>query len=75
MKAKQVVHTHVHPDDRTDAEEEIWVYLCNLEPTDMLEYGHVLPQPGEEADWFNRLPKPLRDYLAQLGTTKDTFTL
>ena len=41
----------------------------------MLEYGHVLPQPGEEADWFNRLPKPLQDYLAQLGATKDTFTL
>jgi phenylpyruvate tautomerase PptA (4-oxalocrotonate tautomerase family) len=56
-------------------EEEIWVYLCNLEPTDMLEYGHVLPQPGEEADWFSRLSKPLQDYLAQLGTTKDTFTL
>ncbi len=56
-------------------EEEIWVYLCNLEPTDMLEYGHVLPQPGEEADWFSRLPKPLQDYLAQLGTTRDTFTL
>jgi phenylpyruvate tautomerase PptA (4-oxalocrotonate tautomerase family) len=56
-------------------EEEVWIYLCNLAPTDMLEYGHVLPQPGDEAAWFDRLPKLLQDYLGQLGTTKDTFTL
>lgn len=56
-------------------EENIWVYLCNLAPTDMVEYGHVLPQPGEEAALYYRLPKPLRDYLANLGTTKETFTL
>src|SRR6202007_1545961 len=29
--------------------QDIWVYLCNLAPTDMVEYGHVLPRPGEEA--------------------------
>ena len=56
-------------------EDDIWVYLCNLAPTDMVEYGHVLPQPGEEAAWYDRLPKPLQEYLARLGTTKETFTL
>jgi hypothetical protein len=56
-------------------EDDIWVYLCNLAPTDMVEYGHVLPQPGEEAAWYDRLPKPLQEYLASLGTTKETFTL
>lgn len=56
-------------------EEGIWVYLCNLAPTDMVEYGHVLPQPGEEAGWYDRLPKPLQEYLTNLGTTKQTFTL
>jgi hypothetical protein len=24
-------------------EASIWVYLCNRAPTDMVEYGHVLP--------------------------------
>lgn len=43
-------------------EESIWIYLCNLAPTDMVEYGHVLPQPGSEADWYDRLPKPLQKY-------------
>jgi phenylpyruvate tautomerase PptA (4-oxalocrotonate tautomerase family) len=56
-------------------EDDIWVYLCNLAPTDMVEYGHVLPQPGEEAAWYDRLSKPLRKYLASLGTTRDTFSL
>jgi phenylpyruvate tautomerase PptA (4-oxalocrotonate tautomerase family) len=56
-------------------EDEVWVYLCNLAPTDMLEYGHVLPQPGEEATWYDKLPKPLQQYLASLGAPKETFML
>jgi phenylpyruvate tautomerase PptA (4-oxalocrotonate tautomerase family) len=23
-------------------EDAVWIYLCNLAPTDMIEYGHVL---------------------------------
>ena len=57
------------------SEESIWVYLCNLEPTDMIEYGHVLPAPGNEKAWFERLPQSLQDYLAGLGTTKNNFGL
>jgi|SRR5271154_5032716 len=53
----------------------IWVYLCNLEPTDMVEYGHVLPVAGEEQAWFEKLPRSLQQYLAGLGTKKDEFTL
>src|SRR5258705_5721674 len=48
-------------------EDSIWVYLCNLEPTDMVEYGHVLPAPGDEQAWFENLPQSLKDYLAGLG--------
>jgi phenylpyruvate tautomerase PptA (4-oxalocrotonate tautomerase family) len=55
--------------------ESIWVYLCNLEPTDMVEYGHVLPAPGEEKTWFESLPESLREYLSGLGTDKDNFAL
>jgi phenylpyruvate tautomerase PptA (4-oxalocrotonate tautomerase family) len=57
------------------ARESIWVYLCNLEPTDMIEYGHVLPAPGKEAEWFDALPRSLKDYLQGLGTNKTNFTL
>jgi phenylpyruvate tautomerase PptA (4-oxalocrotonate tautomerase family) len=55
--------------------EEIWVYVCNLTPTDMVEYGHVLPKPGEETAWFDGLPKSLQDRMIELGTTREKFTL
>jgi phenylpyruvate tautomerase PptA (4-oxalocrotonate tautomerase family) len=44
----------------------IWIYLCNLEPTDMVEFGHVLPRPGEEQLWFEGLPPALQSYLIGL---------
>jgi phenylpyruvate tautomerase PptA (4-oxalocrotonate tautomerase family) len=55
--------------------ESIWVYVCNLAPTDMIEYGNILPNPGDEAAWFACLPLSLQKYFILLGTTKDTFTL
>jgi phenylpyruvate tautomerase PptA (4-oxalocrotonate tautomerase family) len=58
-----------------DKAQDIWVYLCNLAPTDMVEYGHVLPKPGGEAAWYDNLPKALHDYLRNLGTTKEDFRL
>jgi hypothetical protein len=56
-------------------QSRIWIYLCNLEPGDMIEYGHVLPLPGQEQQWFNDLPAPLQQQLLALGVKKDGFTL
>ena len=56
-------------------EDSIWVYLCNLEPTDMVEYGHVLPKPSDEKAWFEGLPNSLKTYLATLGTDDANFSL
>lgn len=56
-------------------ETKIWVYLCNLEPTDMVEYGHVLPQPGQEQAWFDALPDALQKHLVSLGTKAGDFRL
>ena len=56
-------------------DQDVWVYLCNLSPTDMVEYGRVLPKPGDETAWFDRLPKSLQDYMKKLGTTSEAFTL
>ena len=44
----------------------IWVYLCNLAPDDMVEYGHVLPPPGKEQEWFEALPPGLQQYLMSI---------
>ena len=56
-------------------EEDVWVYLNSLNPTDMVEYGHVLPLPGKEAEWFDSLPASRQDYLKGLGTSRETFSL
>jgi phenylpyruvate tautomerase PptA (4-oxalocrotonate tautomerase family) len=55
--------------------DDIWVYLCNLAPTDMVEYGHVLPKLGEEQQWFASLPLSLRKYLESLGVHQESFQL
>jgi phenylpyruvate tautomerase PptA (4-oxalocrotonate tautomerase family) len=56
-------------------EASIWVYLCNLDPTDMVEFGHVLPRPGEEQAWFENLPQSLQTYLNGLGMKSGSFHL
>lgn len=56
-------------------ETSVWVYLCNLVPTDMVEFGHVLPAPGEEHVWFEALPTDLKVYLKGLGAKSETFQL
>ena len=48
-------------------ESQIWIYLCNLEPTDMIEYGQVLPLPGQEKIWFDGLPEELKARLSELA--------
>lgn len=56
-------------------QSRIWIYLCNLQPGDMVEYGHVLPMPGQEQHWFNDLPASLQQHLLALGVKQDGFTL
>ena len=52
------------------APSDVWVYLCNLAPSDMVEYGHTLPAPGEEQAWFDALPDALRARLSALSAKR-----
>ncbi|WP_063573444.1 MULTISPECIES: tautomerase family protein [Luteibacter] len=45
----------------------IWVYLSEIRPGLMAEFGHVLPEPGEEAAWFDALPEDDRRMLAAMA--------
>ena len=51
-------------------ESVVWVYLNELSHTDMVEFGHVLPQAGDEQNWVNDLPADLRDHVAALGNSR-----
>ena len=46
-------------------ETQIWVYIIDLPPSQMIEYGSVLPESGKEKQWFvglsNKLKKKLSD--------------
>tara|TARA_B100001989_G_scaffold244824_1_gene213985 strand:+ start:335 stop:775 length:441 start_codon:yes stop_codon:yes gene_type:complete len=46
--------------------DKIWVYIVDLPPAQMIEYGEILPQSGKEIDWFNNLPKKLKKKLIEL---------
>jgi len=46
--------------------DDVWVYLNELCPLDMVEFGHVLPPSGGEEQWLQALPQPLRARLARL---------
>ena len=48
-------------------ESVVWVYLNDLNHTDMVEFGHVLPEPGSEQAWVDELPAALADELAARG--------
>ena len=44
----------------------VWVYLEDLPPQQMIEYGEILPKSGGEKKWFNSLSISLRKRLKRL---------
>ncbi len=43
-----------------------WVYLLDLIPEQMIEYGKILPKSGNEVKWFNSLTKSLQNKLKKI---------
>jgi phenylpyruvate tautomerase PptA (4-oxalocrotonate tautomerase family) len=41
----------------------VWVYITDLTPRQMVEFGNVLPEPGDEAKWTETLPPADRAYM------------
>ncbi|TDY27114.1 phenylpyruvate tautomerase PptA (4-oxalocrotonate tautomerase family) [Paraburkholderia sp. BL6665CI2N2] len=41
----------------------VWIYLSELPPSQMVEYGQVLPEPGSEGEWLESLSAEDRAYL------------
>ena len=44
----------------------VWIYLEDLPPQQMIEYGEILPKSGEEKKWFKSLSISLRKRLKRL---------
>ena len=47
---------------------QVWVYIIDLLPSQMIEYGEVLPKSGKETEWFNNLSSKLRSKLSALDS-------
>jgi phenylpyruvate tautomerase PptA (4-oxalocrotonate tautomerase family) len=45
----------------------VWVYVSELPPEQMVEFGRVLPAHGEEAAWSTALPATERERLESIG--------
>ena len=41
----------------------VWVYITDLVPRQMVESGHVLPEAGDEARWAAALPEADRAHM------------
>ena len=46
--------------------DNIWVYILDLLPEQMIEFGEILPQSGKENLWFKSLPKKLQKKLKKI---------
>ena len=47
-------------------ETQVWVYIIDLPPSQMIEYGAVLPESGKEGEWFKSLSNKLKKKLSQM---------
>ena len=47
-------------------ETQVWVYIIDLPPSQMIEYGAVLPESGKEKQWFMGLSTKLKKKLSAL---------
>ena len=45
---------------------QVWVYILDLFPSQMIEYGEILPKSGSEKKWFNNLSPKLKKKLSAL---------
>ena len=45
----------------------VWSCIAELPPAQMMEYGHVLPEPGGEAAWLQALPPEDRAMMESAG--------
>jgi phenylpyruvate tautomerase PptA (4-oxalocrotonate tautomerase family) len=45
----------------------VWVYVTEIPASQMAEYGHILPEPGDEKAWLDGLPAEDRAHMNSVG--------
>ena len=47
------------------SDQDVWVYISDIPAHGVLEFGNVLPEPGQEEAWLASLPEALREKLSR----------
>ncbi len=67
VKKKLIKGLHSSLQIKTNLNKDnIWVYLEDLAPSQMIEYGKILPNAGDEKKWFNSLSSNLKKRLKKI---------
>ena len=45
----------------------VWIYIAELPARQMMEYGYMLPEPGDEDAWTKALPTEHREFMQAVG--------
>jgi hypothetical protein len=45
----------------------VWVYIAELPPRQMIEWGYILPEPGDGQSWTSALPTRDREFMQAVG--------
>jgi phenylpyruvate tautomerase PptA (4-oxalocrotonate tautomerase family) len=52
---------------QVESGRSVWVYLNELASRQMIEFGHVLPEPGDEPVWTAALPEKDRAFMQSIA--------
>jgi phenylpyruvate tautomerase PptA (4-oxalocrotonate tautomerase family) len=52
---------------QVDSRRAVWIYVNELPPRQMIEFGHLLPDPGDEANWMAALPPDDREFMQSIA--------
>lgn len=48
-------------------QSSVWVYVSEMPARQMIEFGHVLPEAGDEPIWTADLPAADREFMQSIG--------
>jgi phenylpyruvate tautomerase PptA (4-oxalocrotonate tautomerase family) len=52
---------------KVENNRSVWVYVADMPARQMIEFGHLLPEPGDEPAWTAALPEADREFMRSIG--------
>jgi hypothetical protein len=52
---------------KVESSRSVWVYVAELPPRQMIEFGHLLPEAGDEPAWTAALSAEDREFMQSIG--------